>query len=545
VANQRVQPVGRDVYVASGGLRPLPFFALSLVLFAAAGVMAVALAMLYWSGWYLIGLAAALAALPLAGICFLAVTVGHCRSRAAVVVVGIIATLICYLGYYHVDLLGTVGARHLLRVDLLPQYIAWRMNNDVIEDVGKQQPNNPPPGDLGKIIFNWVFFALDFAFIGGLTIAAGWVAAGKPYDEEREQWLAQTTIHLPAGSGRGLLGSLNAGNLAALQAELQASGEAASPHCAVALYHAKEGLRDGPLATPPVASYLAVAEVSPAAGNKTPQRHELALFWRLSDDEFAIFRDRCLTVVPLPPVPSPTLVDGGKTAAAEAYVEPVPAPYAGVALNPATNRMATAIGLTPIIAFLVACIGCGVAAYLSNTPAMMVLFIAAATVVGISGILFTIWFADYLPSRCLYRVLCRELELRPGKLVHVNDAGVEVIQVVPRSHWSQVMLEDAADVGLLMIDRQRQMILFEGDHERWVIPAASIQSCEVVDYVPGQGQTTANGLRFYLAALQVNVGGKLWEACITRRQISFQRRTTKVRQRDAQELRAKILALRE
>ena len=509
---------------------------MSMLLFVVAAGMAVALAAIYWSEWYFIGLAAAVAALPLTAMSYLAALVGHSRSRVAIFVVGAIATLICYLGYYHVDMLGQIGGQHLVRVDLLPRYIAWRMNNDVVQDVGS------------KVVFNWIFFTLDLAIIGGITITAGLVVASKPYDEEKQNWLGATTVHLPPGSGRGLVASLNANNLELLQRELQATSDAASPHCAVTLYHAAEGL----LATPSTKNYLAVAEVVPASGNKTAQRNEIASYWRLSDGEFAVFRDRCLTNIPLSstapavsveqaPVAVSAKHDRGLTA--EAYIELVPAPYTGTVLSPKNIYISNTIGLTPIILFLVGFIGCGAAGFLSGTATAMWLRLAAAVVIGIVGICFTIWFADYLPSRFLYNALCREFALRPGKLVNLNDSGVEVIQVVPRAHWTKVMLEDAADVGLMVFDLQRQMILFEGDRERWVIPATSILSCEVVSYKPGMGKGSGEGLHFFVAALQANVGGRLWEGCINRRQISFQRRTGKVRERDAHELRAKILAL--
>ncbi len=120
----------------------------------------------------------------------------------------------------------------------------------------------------------------------------------------------------------------------------------------------------------------------------------------------------------------------------------------------------------------------GAAAYLGD-----VLPIWASAVLGVLGIasfaggaLLLAWYADFLPSRYLYRVTKRELELRPERWVEPNNPEAAYIQVIPRENWGRVMLENASDVGLLWIDTARRQLLFEGDRQRYRIPAASIVS---------------------------------------------------------------------
>jgi hypothetical protein len=62
----------------------------------------------------------------------------------------------------------------------------------------------------------------------------------------------------------------------------------------------------------------------------------------------------------------------------------------------------------------------------------------------------------------------------------------------------QRMLEHASDVGFLRIDAKRRVLLFEGDKERYVVPAEAILGCEVERMQPrkyivlGKEQTRTN-----------------------------------------------------
>src|SRR5262249_50755729 len=64
------------------------------------------------------------------------------------------------------------------------------------------------------------------------------------------------------------------------------------------------------------------------------------------------------------------------------------------------------------------------------------------------------------------------------------------VQHIPRKKWDVSIGENASDVGLLLLDYRRRVLLFEGDAERWVIPARSICSFKLEQFTP------ANGLAF-------------------------------------------------
>jgi hypothetical protein len=70
----------------------------------------------------------------------------------------------------------------------------------------------------------------------------------------------------------------------------------------------------------------------------------------------------------------------------------------------------------------------------------------------------------------------------------VDPDGPEAIfvEMVPRRHWARAnrMLETAGDLGFLRIDAGRGLLLFEGDRERYQIPAGAILGCEVEQVEP-------------------------------------------------------------
>jgi hypothetical protein len=120
----------------------------------------------------------------------------------------------------------------------------------------------------------------------------------------------------------------------------------------------------------------------------------------------------------------------------------------------------------------------------------------------------------------LYRAACREFASRPDKLVEPSDPDALFVEVVLRENWprNQFMLEPAIDVGFLRIDVDRQVLLFEGDKERYIVPAASILSCEVEQMqtatyvVAGQPRTRTDPR--YAAVLRANRFDGPWEAAL-------------------------------
>jgi hypothetical protein len=82
-------------------------------------------------------------------------------------------------------------------------------------------------------------------------------------------------------------------------------------------------------------------------------------------------------------------------------------------------------------------------------------------------------------SQWLRRVARREVNRRPDRIVNPDASGVRFVEIVPRSNWNDLtLLENATDVGFIEIDAQRKRLLYEGDNERYRIPAKAIVGCK-------------------------------------------------------------------
>jgi hypothetical protein len=78
-----------------------------------------------------------------------------------------------------------------------------------------------------------------------------------------------------------------------------------------------------------------------------------------------------------------------------------------------------------------------------------------------------------------------------------------------------MMLENASDVGLLLVDKARREVRFEGDRERWRVPANAITACEVEKFVQGEG--THGATKIFYTVLRANRRNGFWEAPIRHR----------------------------
>lgn len=89
---------------------------------------------------------------------------------------------------------------------------------------------------------------------------------------------------------------------------------------------------------------------------------------------------------------------------------------------------------------------------------------------------------DQLSQKFLLRTAKRVFKMRPELFVDPDDPEALFVQVIPRANWSKTMAERASDIGFLLADPQRRVLIFEGDNERWVIPARSVVSIAIESY---------------------------------------------------------------
>ena len=121
----------------------------------------------------------------------------------------------------------------------------------------------------------------------------------------------------------------------------------------------------------------------------------------------------------------------------------------------------------------------------------------------------------YLANRYLRKVVRREFARRSHHRVEPDDPDALFVEIVPKLNWGKMMWDNAQDVGFLRVDKARREVLFEGDKERWRIPAAAITFCEVEFFVEGQG--THGATKVFYVVLRARRPAEFWEAPIRER----------------------------
>src|SRR5262249_44467808 len=134
---------------------------------------------------------------------------------------------------------------------------------------------------------------------------------------------------------------------------------------------------------------------------------------------------------------------------------------------------------------------------------------------GLSCLVFSRWW--FHPERRMPVVLSirfdhglirRAVAERPDPLVAADDARAVVAEMTPRRLWALGTAEGGeCKPGLLLADGGRGALLFEGDYDRYWIPAGAVLACDV-EALPGMAATTA---AFYAVVLRVKLGGGVWE----------------------------------
>jgi hypothetical protein len=121
----------------------------------------------------------------------------------------------------------------------------------------------------------------------------------------------------------------------------------------------------------------------------------------------------------------------------------------------------------------------------------------------------------YFGNRFLLRKTREEFSRRSRPLVDPNDPEALFTEVVPKLNWGRSLLETASDIGFLKVDAGRREILFEGDKQRFRVPADAITHCALEFFVNGQGSHAAT--KIYYVVLRANRPNEFWEVPLRER----------------------------
>ncbi len=236
---------------------------------------------------------------------------------------------------------------------------------------------------------------------------------------------------------------------------------------------------------------------------------------------------------------------------ASARVERLGEMEAGRILSPFHFRLALSMYLGPLAAAVIrGILICGYAIYrvkILRAPATVAdageIFAGLGLILG--GFWFTQRFGNFLPAHYLRAVARSVIELRPEAPFDPRDPEAVCVDVIPRANWGKPMMRNATDMGLLKVDPLSRCLLFEGDQERWRIPAASLVSVGVESYRPaGYVEGQQGGEIYYMTVIRANVGGEVWENAVSTFHVELRPKTNRLREANAMAIRDRIGELR-
>lgn len=475
----------RDRYQSDGGIMTARLPALIVLSLAAAVVVAWGLKLAFLSGWYLIILVPALAGGALGGAIYGLVGWSHCRNRGLAAVLGLIAGLTGYLGYYHLCMVDILPPGLEWRVDLLPRYIAFRMETDVQHDVGAPDANqaNDDPDTFG----NWFLFVWELGMVVGFATWFPSSRARHVYYRQLGRWAKREKMLLRPEDVEDFRESLEEDGLADFAATTTAGSDAQT--CGNLLLE---------YATPSSGSLLELPVYASLEG--PPRARVWHVFRKDRGSQVRQVKLEIAEVLTLRPLfaglnqalaeqheelrgPAPEVAAAVATAESQATelatITPVAEPYRQRVRGKGYVLWANLLGLTPVVYILagIGLIGGGI--YLATQKSMLLGWVGVP--VGAAGVVWGIYTAIYCLNvaemRWTNRRLRHEISQRPGPLVDGRDSEALCVALVPRENFATIKLTMESDVLLMKIDDVAGRILMEGDSDQYRIPAGAIETC--------------------------------------------------------------------
>ena len=507
--------------------------------FLVAGILAEVMARLFIDGHYLIILVPFFAALAVAGMINLAVNKGHCRSPIVGGIAGFCAGFLLYIGHFYLGMIHDFGAVAAGHPEALPTYIRLRMAVEKTHDVGapdsdQDQDKAPTTVDL---YMNWFLFAAEFGLVLFLTTGAGSRRSLKPYCGTCQRWMMREVTQYDSIKSDELVDALRTQSARSLSALSATAPFTTIPNVSLAADYCpslKEGMpRDCPvfvsvknINTPPKQAVFDAFEQSKGkalvSGLQINSGELAALAPRFK--VFETLAGRSAAAALLPEEPAVDQDENKNLAYAE--ITPLSGDYAGKIMTRKTSltaSMFSALIAAGLFGGLILALGGLFIGFPDHPPAGGVSLrekIVGGVMVGVGFACFLVSVGislvnpGFLANRYLRKLFLSELARRTSVAVDANDPDALFVEIVPKLNWGRMMLENASDIGLLVVDRGRRELRFEGDKERWRIPAAAIASCEFEKYVYRRGNHSAT---IYFAIVRANHRNGFWEAPIRER----------------------------
>jgi hypothetical protein len=533
------RPPDRQKYAPSGRLEAAPFVVLCAITIGVAllGAFVVHLTCTLTFPSAIFG--PLLAGMPLAGVVAIAVRVGRCRSPWAGAALGVFAGLFLYFGAFQFGLAAARGNDHFPRVDLLPAYLDNHVRDSDLWE-GRPAPfRRRAQPRTEELVFRWSILAAGCVVSLLVPTLVGWSVGGKPFNEEHGRWLKAWPVRVTRRSGEAVAEAVYWRDAERLRESIKPlpPGEKHDP--AEGFAHLLIEYLPGEAGAP---VYLSVNVVGPGKSPSGLPRWIVSR-WELDPDEAAAVAD----VLPIPNSAFGTRREGTlpgdrvRTAIGAKVIE-LPDQDAGLVLSSGNLWVATVIGLAPLVLGICGGVAAGLVGTIYYDDLGEVEFgavVAAGVISVVASLAWMTLYGDYLPARYFLGQARRVIAQRPDPFVHADDPDAFFIQRIPRANWGRVMLENADEVGLMLLDAARGVILYEGDRQRWAIPRESVVGCELEAFDIGPSDPNV-GPAFWLVVLRVNVDGRVWEVPLAPRPVTLSKQTPTTRRRDAEALQARV-----
>jgi hypothetical protein len=477
----------RPSYRASGRVPVWGLLRLVLILAAtSAPTAAILFCLLVW-GLYVPVLVALLGGLGAAAAGRLAVRRGHCRSSVLAGLAGLAWGVAVILGSFHLDQCVRWG-QPWAAVGQLPQYVAFRMATDgprgfnlkasvrPRQAVAGQRPVPPDGPRTNQAIANSILLLLQALCLMGGAVGGAIYQARLPYSERTRRWCSRGTRGLTARAERTFWQAL-AGDTLADWVRTVAQQQGPQPEDKHLVYW-----------------------YTPADGDAEP---DLLAYVTSGWQHLLLTPEEAAALLPVLPglqtiagaalPPEDVCRDDGTVARTQA----VPGPHRGRLLPGETRAYFECLLWAVIVMPFV--LG-GVLVFKADTlvahlPGALKLPVADPALVFqvIGGVVLAAGCLSWRlrgPFHMLRRLenttIRKRLTARPDPWVTADNPRAFYAEVLARRFWANKLPHQPEDsnVGLVLVDREQGVLLFEGDYERYRIPAGSILSRELTG-LPG------------------------------------------------------------
>jgi hypothetical protein len=476
----------REVYQSDQGIRVGRVPVLFAGGLAAALASAWLLQVVHTHNMYFIVVAPLLAGLLTGGGLLILVAWSKCRNRGLATVLGLVAGLVTFLGYYQFCLVrdSGMGLQLLTRVDLLPQYIQFRLQNDIVEEVGPNPAKVAPGPRAGQSIMNSFLFVFELLCCVFPAALAANQRAGRAFSPASDRWMKKESISFRHGAAAMLQEGLERDALGEVLPNLPPASDVRTDTLLTLEYSSDGSPFDEPI-------YATIEEYGPfnlksLGRNRYPvirqielttaeTLHLAPLFKGLSQSLAASHEE--LRGVALQ---SPAVRRVAANTSDVAIIEPVPEPFQN---KVRTKGYAIWVNLIDLIPLLVMAAGGGLAflggQWISQGRMLAVAIptLVVGIVLGVLGMYVAGFQVSLLTNRWIRKRLLQELRLRPDPWIDLSEETT-YMSLIPRENFAVIKLTLSSDLMLCQLRDSQLDFVLEGDSNRYRIPMGAISICE-------------------------------------------------------------------